>query len=135
MQDFGEVRHLLHVFLLKTAFEAGATDVLRANMTPDELRDFLTDNHDVLPKELRKQYFLSDKDFKAFLVGVLGQWKPMLSDPHGQGQKAVVRKMIEGAADTDPELVSLLIFMLNHPEPRAVLFCALLAVLMDTPIN
>jgi len=133
--DFAEVRHLLHVFLLEMAFEAGVSDVYRANMSPDELRDFLNDNPNVLPAELRKQYNLPDKEFRAFLVGVLGSWKSMLSDPSGQGQKAVLNKMIKGAADTDSELVSLLIFILNHPDNKALLFCALLAVLIDTPVN
>lgn len=135
MSDFAEVRHLLHVFLLEIAFEAGKTDVIRNGMTADELKDFLEDNPDELPPELMKQFRLSHKDFKAFLTGVLGQWKPMLADPTGQGQKSILGKMIQGAADVDSDMASLLIYILNHPANKAVLFCALLAVLLDTPVN
>ena len=133
--DFAEVRHLLHTFLLEMAFEAGRIDVIRNGMTPEELKDFLEDNPKELPAELMKQFRLPHKEFQAFLAGVLGQWKPMLSDPTGQGQKAILNKMIAGAADTDAELASLLIFILNHPSRKDILFCALLAVLIDTPVN
>ncbi len=135
MANFAEVRHLLHIFLMEAAFDAGKTDVLRNSLTPDELRDFLEDNPGHLPEEIMKQYRLSDKEFKAFLVGVLGQWAPMLADPTGQGQKAILNKMIQGASETDADMTSLLIFILNHPDRKYILFCALLAVLIETPVN
>lgn len=135
MVKFAEVRHLLHIFLMEMAFEAGKTDVLRNNLTPDELKDFLEDNPGHLPKEIMQQYRMSDKDFKGFLVDVLGQWAPMLADPQGQGQKAVMSKMIAGASDTDADMTSLLIYILDHPDRKYILFCALLAVLIETPLN